>query len=411
MLVNTAHLVAGMKLERDIELKAGSYLITSRELGDGTLSDKVIESIQKFSGQIVPERDKIFIANDKLALGHIKKILDKDLKRIADEVVSGKTCPNFLADIDLQGKVLEVMEVLFSNPDIIHLMYDARFNSGKNTRPLNLILDHSIRTALLSVACGLRMRWTTISLLSIGIAALLHDMGIIQTSVYPNLDSIDDLTKKEVSDFIERHQLESALLFRQWQENMTPYQKGEVFHILANHHHPDPRDSANRNTFLFHFADLVDEMISHLPHRLRYNFTPPQLEIIGQRYAERSGLISVFLALNKLYKNRQSPAWEIISNLAGLFRMQQVLSGDYEEKLREIIAMCPFDSAETNPPLGGDEIPRSIYCRKSLEPGFSCPHMIFSKVEIQTEKGEMKEFLKCGTLGNSLQRLNEKNAG
>jgi hypothetical protein len=37
--------------------------------------------------------------------------------------------------------------------------------------------------------------------------------------------------------------------------------------------------------------------------------------------------------------------------------------------------------------------------------------MIFSKVEIQTEKGEMKEFLKCGTLGNSLQRLNEKNAG
>ncbi|HUU27086.1 MAG TPA: hypothetical protein VM123_04670 [archaeon] len=408
MLIHTDHLVPNMKLEKDIELKAGSYLITCKELGDGSLTEKVIESVRKFSAQIVPESHKIQIQDDEIALRYIKQILDEDLKRIAEGVISGKACPNFLADKELQEKVMRVMEMLFSNPDIIRLMYDARFNSGGKNSPLDLIIDHSIRTALLSVALGLRVRWTIIALVSIGMAALLHDMGILSTSIFPNLDSLDDLTSRQLADFVYRHQLESAVLFNKWQENMTPYQRGEVFHILGNHHFPDFEDKTNKNTLLFHFADLLDEMISHLPHRVRYNFTPAQLKILGERYSRRTGLVTVLLGLNRLYKNQSGLAWEIISNLAGLFKMEQLLSGDYEKKLKEILDFCPFDSAKVNPPLDGNTLPWAVYCSKSLEKGFSCEHMVHSKVEIQTGGGRMIDYHKCGTLGKRLEELNKQ---
>ena len=86
MLIHTDHLIPGMMLDRDIELRAGSFLITRRELGDGRLTKKVIGSIHKFSGQIVPENHRVFIQDDKLALEYIKNVVNEDLYRVAKAV-------------------------------------------------------------------------------------------------------------------------------------------------------------------------------------------------------------------------------------------------------------------------------------------------------------------------------------
>jgi len=411
MLLHTDHLVPKMELERDIELKAGSYLITRRELGDGRLTGKVIKSIQNFSNQIVPESHRVFIKDDEFALGYIKKVLDKDLHRIAKQVTSGKDYPNYLADVDLHEKVMRVMEILFSNPDVVRTIYDAKFNLDGESKPLDLILDHSVRTALLSVALGLRLRWTIISLTSIGMAALLHDMGILCTSIFPEMESLDEMSPNALGAFVEQHQVHSARLLNERHLSISPYQRGEVFHIVANHHRPDPADIKHKHTLLFHFADLLDEMISHMPHRVRYNFTAAQLKTLGKRYSRRCGLVNGLLGLARLYKPKRGLAWEIISNLAGLFKMEELLTGDYEEKLQKIIKWCPFDSARANPPLEDATLPRTIYCFKSTDEEFSCKHMVYVKVEIQNQSGKMIEYLKCGTLGKRLQNLTEKKSG
>ncbi len=55
MLMHVDHLVPGLKLESDVRLKAGSFLITRKELPDGRLNEKVIESIRRFAAQLSPE--------------------------------------------------------------------------------------------------------------------------------------------------------------------------------------------------------------------------------------------------------------------------------------------------------------------------------------------------------------------
>ncbi|MFC1544617.1 HD domain-containing protein, partial [Gemmatimonadota bacterium] len=273
MLVHTNHLVPGMKLEKDIELKAGSFLITRKELGGGPLNEVVIKAIRKFSHNLTPESHKVFIMDDKFALSYIKKVVDEDLKRIAEEITSSKDIPNFLADVDLHDKVMRVMDIVFSNPDVVRTMYDSRYNSNSEDTPLNLLLDHSIRTSLLTVALGLRLNFTVISLMCLGIAAFLHDMGILATSAYPDMESIDEMNSDELDKFIEDHQTLSADILQKSKLEINLFQRKEINHIVANHHHPEYNEGIHKNTLLFHLADLVDEMVSPMPHSNRYNFS------------------------------------------------------------------------------------------------------------------------------------------
>ena len=397
----------GMKLDKDIELRAGSYLITRRELGDGRLTDKVIDSIRKFSHQIVPLENRVYIAEDKFALEYIHQILVKDLIRVADEATSGKLCPDFLADGEIQGKVLRVMEMLFSNPDIVRVMYNAKFNSSPAKSPVDLIIDHSIRVTLLSLAAGLKMGWTVIALMSLGTAALFHDMGIFSTPPYPQLEKLDELGEGEITQFVKAHQEQGCRLFERQEVSMSDYHKTEIAHILDNHHFPNLDDTAHRSTVIFHFCDLVDEMVSHLPHGVRYNFTPRQLGVLGKRFSRRVGLVDVLGALARLYRNNGGFSWEVISALAELFRMQELLKPDFGEKLQKIIDWCPYDSAAATPAPEGNFVPHTIYCRRSREENFYCEHLLFVEVEVHAEGGGSREYLKCGALGPRLHKLLE----
>ena len=405
MLVHTNHLVPGMRLEKDIELKEGSYLITRQEMHDGPLNEIVIKAIRKFSHKLAPESHKVFIQDDEFALGYLKKVVSGDLKRIAEGVTSGKDIPNFLADVDLHDKVMRVMEMMFSNPDVVRTMYDTRYNSNGHDKPLNLLLDHSIRTCLLAVALGLRLNSTVISLMCLGIAALLHDMGILATSAYPELKTLDDKSPVELDKFIADHQILSVGILQQRNLEINLFQKKEILHIVANHHSPDFSDLLHKNTLLFHFADLVDEMVSALPHSLRYNFTADQIEFLGKRYCRRTGLVNLLMGLIRLHRGKGDLAWKIVSTLAGLFEMKGLLIGDFEDKLQDIIGACPFTCSRTNPPLDGNHLPRTIYCGNSLDEGFSCEHLGQSKVEVQREDGRMQGYTRCATLSNRLHEL------
>ena len=411
VILHTEHLVPGMVLDKDIELRAGSFLITRRELGDGRLTEKAIKSIWNFSPQIVPVSNRVFIQDDKFTLDYIKNVVKEDLNRIAEGITSGKAYTNFLADGELQAKVMRVMEILLSKPDIVRCIYDAKFNFGEQDKALDLILDHSIRTAMLATAIGLRLRWTLLSLVSVATAALLHDLGILTTSPYPDLQSLDDLPADSLAGFIEKHQENSASLLENSGITMNPYQQREVLHIIANHHDPDLEDLKHRNTILFHFADLVDEMISLMPHSLRYNFSPAQLEMLGEPYKRRYNLIFVLLGLTRLYKRKGGLSWAIIRNMAALFNMKNLLGGNFDVKLQEIIESCPFDSAKVNPPLNGNSMPHTIYCSKCNDNGFNCEDLLHVKVNIQNDYGEMKEYLKCSALNTRLQNLVEQGEG
>ncbi len=405
MLIHTDHLLAGMMLDKDVKLRAGSFLITCLELSESGLTEKVIESIQKFSDQIVPSKNRVGIKEDEFLFNHIRKILYEDLNRIAEGVISGKEFVNFLAERELQAKVMRVMEILFSYQDILRVMYDAKYNLSDPGKPKDIIIEHSIRTMLLAVALGLRLHLTILSLISVGIAALMHDLGILNTFPFPKLESLDNLSYDELALFIKQHQDNSAILFQNSDIKINPYQKQEVLEIISNHHTPDFEEQESTKNLLFYFADLVDEMVSFMPHRLRYNFFPAQLEFLGENYKQRCGIVNLLLGLTKLYKKSGNFAWEIVCIIAGLFKMKELISGDFDLKLKEIIDSCPFDSAKVNPPLEGNFIPRTLYCSKSNDKNFYCEHLLYVKSAIQDENGNIKEYCKCASLGPRFQLL------
>ncbi|MCE5269792.1 HD domain-containing protein [bacterium] len=405
MLMHVNDLVPELELESDVRLKAGSFLITRKELKDGRLSEKVIESIQRFAAQLAPESYKVSVKGDERALNQVKSILEKDLLNIAEAIESGKEYPNFLKDDDLRVKVMRVMEKLISNPDLIRHIYDFKISNIEANSVEQQLLNHSIRVTLLSIALGLQLRWSIISLVNVGMAAILHDMGIIRTALFPDLKKLDDMLPAELEGFINEHQKKSVELFGEHKVTLLPYTRAEILHIISNHHRPNFEDARHKTTLLLYFAELVDEMIAPMTHKVRYNFTPEQIRKLGERFARRTGLVNVLLGLIRLYKGK-GPAWDMVMGLVRVFSMDELLVEGYEEKLKEIIDFCPFNCAVAYPHAGGNSLPRTIYCNNSTDPDFTCDHMGQVKIEIFLSAGKVKSFNKCATLTEQVHQLN-----
>ncbi len=405
MLMHVNDLVPELELESDVRLKAGSFLITRKELKDGRLNEKVIESIQRFAAQLAPESYKVSVKADERALNQIKSILEKDLLSIAEAIESGKEYANFLKDDDLRVKVMRVMEKLISNPDLIRHIYDFKISNTEANSAEQQLLNHSIRVTLLAIALGLQLRWSIISLVNVGMAAILHDMGIIRTEVFPDLKKLDDMLPAELEAFINEHQKKSVELFGERKVTLLPYTRAEILHIISNHHRPNFEDARHKTTLLLYFAELVDEMIAPMTHKVRYNFTPEQIRKLGERFARRTGLVNVLLGLIRLFKGK-GPAWDMVIGLVRVFSMDELLIEGYEEKLKEIIDFCPFNCAVAYPHAGGNSLPRTIYCNNSTDPAFTCDHMGQVKIEIFLSPGKVKSFNKCATLTEQVHQLN-----
>jgi hypothetical protein len=405
MLICADHLVAGMRLARDIELQAGSYLITRRDLSEGVLTPNVIESIQKFSHQFVPYPDKVVVEDDEFTVRHVRKVLSEDLHRIMKQVTSGQVYPNFLTDGQIQVKVMRVMDMLFSNPDIVRIVYESKFSDETPKKPADLIIEHNIRVTLLSLALGLKMGWTIIGLMSLGTAALLHESGLFDSEISARMVKLDQCSEGEVRDFVEDHQARTVELLQNQQLSISSYHLSEIINIVAGHHKPDHDETGSRAALLFYFVDLLDEMVSALPHALRYNFSEQDIKILGKKFRRRVGLVELLTGLNKLYGREGGLRQEIVSNLAQIFSMPEVMVEDFPGKLQEIIDWCPFDSASAHPVYEGNFTPRTIYCSRSNEEGFDCRHMVYVNVEVKDEGGKSSEYLKCGALDPRLKSL------
>ncbi len=406
MLMHVDHLIPGLELESDVRLKAGSFLITRKELPESRLNDNVIESIRRFASQLAPVSFRVEIRADDRALVQLKNILDQDVSQITQSISDGKEYPNFLKDDDLQGKVLRIMEKLISNPDMIRHMYEFKTSSENKGDAFSLLHDHSIRVTMLAIAIGLKLKWSVISLVNVGMGGILHDMGIIRTEMFPKLAQLDDLLPNELEAFIEEHQRRSIELFGEKKVTLLPFTKQEIIHMISNHHRTDFSDSRRKTTALLYFAELLDEMISPMPHKVRYSFSPEQIRILGERFSRRNGLMNVLLALVKLYKD-QGLAGQIVNAMVSLFEMDEILVEGYEEKLKEIIDLCPFNSAVPFPPTSGNSLPRTIYCNNSLNPDFKCEHMSQVKIEIYVGAGKVKSYNKCAMLTDRLHGLNK----
>ncbi len=406
MQMHVDDLVPDLELESDVRLQAGSFLITRKELPGGRLDEKVIKSIRIFASQLAPVPYKVDVKADERALNKLKGVLDRDVTRITQRISEGKEYPNFLDDENLQEKVMRIMEKLISNPDLITHMYEFKIGDSKNDNVISQLHDHSIRLTLLTIAIGLKLRWSIISLVNAGMAGLLHDMGIIRTKVFPNLQKLDNLLPNELEIYVKEHQKLGVDLFGEQKVTLLPFTKQEIVHMIAKHHRPDLNDLRHKTTILLFFAELLDEMITPMPHKVRYNFTPDQIRELGEKFARRNGLMNVLLALIKLYKGKGF-AWQIVSSIVSLFSVDELLIEGYEGKLKEIVDFCHFKFAVPYPPAGGNALPRTTYCSNSLSSDFKCEHMSQGKIEIYFRAGKVKAYSKCAILTNRIHQLNK----
>lgn len=406
MLLHVEDIVPGMRLESAIGLKAGSYLVTPKELPDG-LDDKIIESIQRFSHQFSPLPHFIDAVEDERTVERIHQVLSADISRMAEAIRSGGELPNFLNDSEMVDKVNRVMDKVLANPEIVREVYRFKNAFREKADPRNAILDHTFRVTLLVTALGVQLRLSVISLINLAIAALMHDMGILVTRLYPNLQELDELHDSQVQEFVESHVRLSVEAFQSAQMTILPQTREEITRIIASHHRLDISEEKQRSTaLLLYLAEIVDEMIAPLPHKLRYNFSPEQLRILSTRMAQRNGINRVILALVKLYRN-DSVAWPAVVALAELFELSELTIENYEDKLKEILDVCPHGMQVPYPPLSGNRIPRMIYC-KDQEQKFNCEHCGRTQVAIQTPSGKMVQYYKCGTQTNMLIELNQQ---
>jgi hypothetical protein len=406
MLIHVDNLMPDMRLERDIEIKAGSFLVTLNELIDDMLSVEMIGKIRRFSSQLAPEKNMVYVVGDEFVYKHLKSIIENDVKTIMESITAGRDYPNFLADSELQEKVHLIVSRLISNSDIIRNMYELKIQGRRVSPRGDYIQDHCIRVTLLSIAIGLKMRWSVIPLVNVGMAAVLHDMSILKTSFFNNLKRLDDLNSDELEEFVKEHQKESERIFSSQKLEMMPHTRNDIMHMVSNHHRPDFGDEKHKTTFLLYLAELVDEMITTMPHKVRYNFSKNQIQKIGKNFQGQVGLSQLLLGFVKLFRG-QDDLWEMVRALADLFCMQELLAENYEDKLEKILSLCPYNCAEPYPSISGNILPRTIYCKKSDKKNFTCEHLSRLRIDIQSPGGKMRLYFKCATLSGKLQELNK----
>jgi len=406
VLLYVEDIVPGMRLESAIALKAGSYLITPQEIPDG-LDDKFIESIHRFSHQFSPLPDFVDIVEDERVIARIHQVLSADIARVADAVRSGGEIPNFLEDSELVNKVERVLDKVLANPEIIREVYKFKNAFRETADPRSALLDHTFRVALLATAMGVKLRMSVVSLINLAIAALLHDMGILVSRIYPNLQELDEMHDSQVQEFVETHTRLSVEVFESARMTVLPQTRAEITRIIASHHRLDLAAEKLRSPAAILFlAEMVDELIAPLPHKIRYNFSPLQLRSLGTRMAQRNGINRVILALVKLYRSLPD-AWPAVVTLAELFSLGELTIENYEDRLKAILDICPHGMQVPYPPLSGSQVPRMIYC-KDLEQKHSCEHCGRTQVAIQTPSGKMVQYYKCGTQTNQLIELNQQ---
>jgi len=252
------------------------------------------------------------------------------------------------------------------------------------------------------------MGWTLIGLMSLGTAALMHETGLFDPRLSAIMEKLDECSEDEVRDFVARHQARTLELLETQELSVSSYHRSEINSIVSGHHDPNHDETGSRSALLFYFVDLLDEMVSAMPHALRYNFTDDQIRVIGIRFRRRVGLVELLNALQKLYGRDGGMRQEIVVNLARIFSLEEALVEDFSGKLKEIIDWCPYDSAAAHPSYSGNFLPRTIYCSRSNEEGFECEHMVYVNVEVKDEHGKAREFLKCGALDPRLKGLTGK---
>ncbi|HLA39048.1 MAG TPA: HD domain-containing protein [Candidatus Glassbacteria bacterium] len=404
MQVHVDDLIPGMELASAVQLKAGSYLITPKEAPDG-LDSRFIDSIQRFSSQIAPLPKFVDIKDTQIALEQIRSVLCDDLRKSLKQVRAGGEVPNFFESAELLDKVERVVDKIFSNPEMAVAVYGFKNMLRENAGPLAQILDHSFRTTLLAVALGVRLKLSLIALINLGIAALLHDVGMLSCEEYPRLEVLDEMGEGELEQFVERHVKLSLAAFNRQKMTLLPQTREDIRRIIASHHRLDLAEEKPRSpAMLLHLACLIDEMIGPLPYRARFSFAPRQLRVLGPKFSLRTGIVRVILGLVKLH--RKNPAvWPVLLEVAELFQMRELTVENYEEKLRDMLEFCPFGKKKAYPGLGGNAMPRTVYCNNG-DPEFTCEHMSQAQIAVQNPAGKIQYFFKCGTLTNRLTELN-----
>jgi hypothetical protein len=397
-------IVPGLQLASDVRLKAGSFLITRKELNEGRLSEEVIESIRRFASQVAPQANHVEVVVDEFALNHLAGLLHLEVASMIEEVRSDKgPYPNFITDGGLEEKIQKIVAKLLANPDLIKQVYSIKLlRDGDYASQLS---GHTMRVTLLALALGLQLKLSIISLINLGIAGIFHDLGMLKLKIYPKLEKLNDYSPHELEQVVTEHEALSRDVFKGAHLTLLPFTKKEIDRIIACHHRPDFEDSGHKLAALLYFAELVDEMLAPFPYKARFNFTPAEIRILGDRFTRRQGLVNVLMALVKLHRKAGGFKAQVVEALLELFNMNELAIDGYEEKLREIVEASIYKAAVPYPNMGGNSLPRTIYCSSSLNSDFSCPNLGQSSIEIIIA-GKARSYKRCSELTNRLTELN-----
>ncbi len=180
---------------------------------DVTVDESLIERLQKwnyltlYTGGNPVARADVAKANDSAA---IEYTLDENIRQKNDQEAVGKfyfdlltftkeLFTDFLSKNELDvprltERIKSTIELVKKHKDFILRFAELRFPTG------NYLYNHSVNTALLSLAIGNILKMAPHRLIELGIAALLHDIGMLRLppALYMSEKPLDQSEKKNI---------------------------------------------------------------------------------------------------------------------------------------------------------------------------------------------------------------------
>ncbi len=276
--IETKSLKVGMYFEAPVFLDENYILLTP----DIPVTDALIKNLQSWGfqelstegspvGREAPAKSAVNVVKgatldqdikDKEGLGRAQTFYD-EITQSAEKILGRLKEDSILNVSIITEEVKKAITMIREDGKYILRFQEIKFNEKQD---YNLL--HSVRSMILSLAIGERMKMPNHKLIELGIASLLHEVGMLQipSKIYQKEGALSDAEKKVIN-------AHTVLGFRSLREFSLP--RDVLLGILEHHErtdgsgYPQGLDSTKISRFgkIIAVACSYDAQISHRPFR------------------------------------------------------------------------------------------------------------------------------------------------
>lgn len=225
----------------------------------------------------------------------LKMELEKNFKDKVKALIEKHTYSHSNELVELSKTADTIIDNLLEEEEVIEKIYDLKERSSD-------IYEHSINVCFLAIITSLKMKVSQKKIHDIGVACLLHDLGLRYITVDYTDKDVNELSEAELAEY-KKHPVYgySALKYESWISELSK-------NIILHHHehidgsgYPLKAVGISKEVKIVNVCEEFDEMISGIGHKRLKVYEAIEHLKKNKNIKYDASIVNVFLKITAVY--------------------------------------------------------------------------------------------------------------